>query len=159
VQIEVPRDREGSFEPMIVSKRKRRLDGIENIVLSLSARGLTTGEISAHFAEVYDARVGKDTISGITDAVIEAMSEWQNRPLDRGRLPGDVHRGHRGRGPRRASRQPTVLRRRSRTPFTEWAQPRRELGLPVQDGHCQPRRLCARQCLATPTLTASTTRQ
>jgi putative transposase len=86
VEIEVPRDREGSFEPMIVRKRQRRLDGIDNIVLSLSARGLTTGEISAHFAEVYDARVGKDTISRITDAVIEAMSEWQNRPLDRGRF-------------------------------------------------------------------------
>jgi putative transposase len=66
-----------------VRKRQRRLDGIDQIVLSLSARGLTTGEISAHFGEVYGATVSKDTISRITDAVVEAMTEWQNRPLDR----------------------------------------------------------------------------
>jgi putative transposase len=83
VEVEVPRDRDGSFEPVIVAKRQRRLDGIDAIVLSLSARGLTTGEIAAHFAEVYGARVSKDTISRITDAVVEAMTEWQNRPLDR----------------------------------------------------------------------------
>ena len=79
----MPRDRDGSFEPVIVRKRQRRLDGIDQIVLSLTARGLTTGEVSAHFAEVYGASVGKDTISRITDAVVEAMTEWQNRPLDR----------------------------------------------------------------------------
>ena len=79
----MPRDRDGSFEPQIVRKRQRRLDGIDAIVLSLSARGLTTGEIAAHFAEVYGAKVSKDTISRITDAVVEAMTEWQNRPLDR----------------------------------------------------------------------------
>jgi putative transposase len=83
VEIEVPRDRDGSFDPQIVRKRQRRLDGIDQIVLSLSARGLTTGEIAAHFAEVYGAKVSKDTISRITDAVVEAMTEWQNRPLDR----------------------------------------------------------------------------
>jgi len=83
VTIEVPRDRDGTFEPVIVRKRQRRLDGIDQIVLSVSARGLTTGEISAHFGEVYGASVGKDTISRITDAVVEAMAEWQNRPLDR----------------------------------------------------------------------------
>jgi putative transposase len=81
VQIEVPRDRDGSFEPTIVRKRQRRLDGIDAIVLSLSARGLTTGEVSAHFDEVYGAKVSKDTISRITDKVIEEMTEWQNRPL------------------------------------------------------------------------------
>src|SRR6218665_1556065 len=63
VEIGVPRDREGSFEPVIVPKRKRRLDGIDQIVLSLSARGLTTGEIAAHFDEVYGAKASKDTIS------------------------------------------------------------------------------------------------
>ena len=83
VEIEVPRDRDGSFEPGIVRKRQRRLDGIDEIVLSLSARGLTTGEIAAHFAEVYGARCRKDTISRITDAVLEEMTEWQTRPLDR----------------------------------------------------------------------------
>jgi putative transposase len=83
VQIEVPRDRDGSFEPVIVRKRQRRLDGIDQIVLSLTARGLTTGEISAHFAEVYGASVGKDTISRITDQVVTEMTDWQARPLDR----------------------------------------------------------------------------
>jgi putative transposase len=83
VEIEVPRDREGSFEPVIVRKRQRRLEGIDAIVLSLTARGLTTGEIAAHFAEVYGATVSRDTISRITDKVVEQMTEWQNRPLDR----------------------------------------------------------------------------
>ena len=83
VEIEVPRDRDGTFEPVIVRKRQRRLDGIDQIVLSLTARGLTTGEISAHFAEVYGAGVGKDTISRITEQVVAEMSEWQARPLDR----------------------------------------------------------------------------
>lgn len=83
VEIEVPRDRDGSFEPKIVRKRQRRLDGIDEIVLSLTARGLTTGEVAAHFDDVYGASVSKDTISKITDKVIEEMTEWQNRPLDR----------------------------------------------------------------------------
>lgn len=86
VEIDVPRDREGSFQPKIVRKRQRRLDGIDEIVLSLTARGLTTGEVAAHFADVYGAGVSKDTISKITDKVIEELTEWSNRPLDRGRF-------------------------------------------------------------------------
>ena len=82
VEIEVPRDRDGSFEPVIVPKRKRRLDGIDQIVLSLSARGLTTGEIAAHFDEVYGAKVSKDTISKITEKVAGELAEWSARPLD-----------------------------------------------------------------------------
>jgi transposase-like protein len=82
VEIEVPRDRAGSFEPQIVKKRQRRLTGVDEMVLSLSARGLTHGEISAHLAEVYGAEVSKTTISTITDKVIDGMNEWQNRPLD-----------------------------------------------------------------------------
>jgi putative transposase len=82
VQVEVPRDRDGSFTPQIVRKRQRRLDGINGIVLSLSAKGLTTGEISAHLAEIYGASVSKETISAITDRVLDAMAEWQSRPLD-----------------------------------------------------------------------------
>jgi putative transposase len=61
VQIEVPRDRAGSFEPVIVPKRKRRLDDVDEIVLSLTARGLPTREIVAHFDDVYGATVSKDT--------------------------------------------------------------------------------------------------
>jgi putative transposase len=82
VEIEVPRDRAGTFEPQIVKKRQRRLEGVDEMVLSLSARGLTHGEISAHLREVYGAEVSKQTISTITDKVIEGMAEWQNRPLD-----------------------------------------------------------------------------
>lgn len=83
VEINVPRDREGSFEPAIVKKRQRRLTGVDEMVLSLSAKGLTHGEISAHLAEVYGADVSKTTISTITDKVMDGMAEWQNRPLDR----------------------------------------------------------------------------
>ena len=82
VQIDVPRDRDGSFEPKIVAKRQRRLTGVDEMVISLSAKGLTTGEVQAHVAEVYGAQVSRQTISTITDKVIEGMLEWQNRPLD-----------------------------------------------------------------------------
>nr|BFE32299.1 IS256 family transposase [Actinomadura rugatobispora]BFE36255.1 IS256 family transposase [Actinomadura rugatobispora] len=82
VEIEVPRDRDATFEPKIVRKRQRRLTGVDEMVLSLSAKGLTHGEISAHLAEVYGASVSKQTISTITDKVIDGMIEWQNRPLD-----------------------------------------------------------------------------
>jgi putative transposase len=82
VEVVVPRDRDGSFEPQLVKKRQRRLSGVEDMVLSLSAKGLTTGEISAHLAEVYGADVSKQTISTITDKVLDGMAEWQNRPLD-----------------------------------------------------------------------------
>src|ERR1700744_812160 len=82
VEIEVPRDRAGTFEPQIVKKRQRRLNGVDEIVLSLYAKGLTTGEISAHFAEIYGASVSKEPVSRITDKVIEKMQAWQQRPLD-----------------------------------------------------------------------------
>src|SRR6476659_3927766 len=81
VQVEVPRDRDASFEPVIVKKRQRRLTDVDAIVLSLYARGLTTGEISAHFAEIYGASVSKDTVSRITDEVIADMQAWSSRPL------------------------------------------------------------------------------
>ena len=82
VEIEVPRDRESSFEPVIVGKRQRRLSGIDDLAISLSAKGLTHGEIAAHLAEIYGAEVSKQTISTITDRVVEGMAAWQNRPLD-----------------------------------------------------------------------------
>jgi putative transposase len=82
VEIDVPRDRAGTFEPQIVRKRQRRLSGVDEIVLSLYAKGLTTGEISAHFAEIYGASVSKETISRITDKVIAEMNDWTARPLD-----------------------------------------------------------------------------
>jgi putative transposase len=83
VQIDVPRDRDGTFEPVIVRKRQRRLTDVDEVVLSLYAKGLTTGEISAHFEQIYGAAVSKDTVSRITDKVIEEMQAWSNRPLER----------------------------------------------------------------------------
>jgi putative transposase len=82
VEIAVPRDRQSSFEPRIVKKRQRRLAGVDGLVISLAAKGLTTGEIAAHFADVYGAEVSRDTISRITDRVLEEMAAWQSRPLD-----------------------------------------------------------------------------
>lgn len=83
VELEVPRDRDGSFEPKIVRKRQRRMSGVDELVISLAAKGLTTGEIAAHLADVYGAEVSKDTISRITDAVVEELQAWQSRPLER----------------------------------------------------------------------------
>ena len=82
VEVTIPRDRDATFEPQMVRKRQRRLSGLDGLVISLSAKGLTHGEICAHLAEVYGAQVSKQTISTITDRVIEGMSDWQNRPLD-----------------------------------------------------------------------------
>ncbi|MFE0547811.1 IS256 family transposase [Streptomyces sp. NPDC058891] len=82
VEIAVPRDRDGSFEPKIVKKRQKRLSGVDEMVISLAAKGLTTGEVQAHLAEVYGAEVSRQTISTITDKVLDGMAEWQNRPLD-----------------------------------------------------------------------------
>jgi transposase-like protein len=93
VEIEVPRDTESTFEPQIVRKRQRRLTGVDEIVLSLTARGLTTGEIAAHFQEVYGAKISKDTVSRITEKVTGEMTEWLNRPLEK----GDDRRAHRPR--------------------------------------------------------------
>src|ERR1700684_3721221 len=78
VEVSVPRDRDSSFEPKIVAKRQRRLTGVEDMVISLSAKGLTHGEISAHLQEIYGAEVSKQTITAITDRVMDGMAEWQS---------------------------------------------------------------------------------
>ena len=83
VDIDVPRDRDGSFEPKTVRKNQRRLDGVDSMVISLTAKGLTTGEIEAHLAETYGTEVSRETISKITDRVLDELGDWQNRPLDR----------------------------------------------------------------------------
>jgi transposase-like protein len=83
VDLRVPRDRNGTFEPVTVPKHQRRLDGLTGNVISLYAKGLTTGDIQAHLAEIYDTEISRETISKITDAVVEDMLAWQNRPLDR----------------------------------------------------------------------------
>jgi transposase-like protein len=73
-----------------VPKHARRLSGIEDLVISLSAKGLTTGEIAAHLGEVYGVSASKQLISTITDRVLEGMAEWQSRPLDVGQIPAVV---------------------------------------------------------------------
>lgn len=82
IELEVPRDRAGTFDPVIVPKRRRRLNGVDALVCSLSAKGLTHGEICAHLREIYGAEISKESISRITDRVLEGMTEWRNRPLD-----------------------------------------------------------------------------
>src|ERR687883_1485672 len=79
--IEVPRDRDGSFDPQLVKKRQRRLEGFDDKVLSLYARGLTTREIQGHLEDLYGTEVSPTLISTITDAVLDDVRAWQARPL------------------------------------------------------------------------------
>lgn len=83
VEIEVPRDRHGSFEPQLVPKRRRRLAGFDDKVLSLYARGLSTREIQGHLKELYGVAVSPSLISAVTDSVLEDVQAWQARPLER----------------------------------------------------------------------------
>lgn len=82
IDLEVPRDRLSTFQPRIVRKGQRRLDGIDKLVISLYARGMTVRDIQAHLAEIYEVEVSPDLISRITDAVLDEVKEWQARPLD-----------------------------------------------------------------------------
>jgi putative transposase len=82
VRIAVPRDRAGSFTPAVVPKHARRLTGFDDAVLSLYAKGMTTGDIANHLADVYGTEVSRDLVSRVTDAVVNDMQEWQSRPLD-----------------------------------------------------------------------------
>lgn len=83
VEIDTPRDRDGTFEPATVKKRQRRLNGVDSMVISLTAKGLTTGEVEAHLMETYGTEISRETISKITDAMLDEADSWQNRPLDR----------------------------------------------------------------------------
>jgi len=82
VQIDTPRDRNGSFAPQIVRKRQRRFEGFDEKVLALYSRGLSTRGIEAHLAEIYGVKVGRDLISRVTDAVMDDARAWQSRPLE-----------------------------------------------------------------------------
>jgi putative transposase len=82
VQVNTPRDRDGSFEPQIVKKRQRRFEGFDDKILALYARGMSTRDISAHLEEIYGVQVGRDLISKVTDAVMEDARAWQTRPLE-----------------------------------------------------------------------------
>jgi putative transposase len=82
IEIAVPRDRNGSFAPQLVAKGQTRLDGFDDRIISLYARGLSVREIQGHLLELYGVEVSPDLISRVTDAVLEEVREWQNRPLD-----------------------------------------------------------------------------
>jgi putative transposase len=82
VDIEVPRDRKGSFEPKIVPRHQRRFSGFDDKILSMYARGMTTREIQGHLQEIYGVEVLPSLISEVTDAVIEEVKAWQTRPLE-----------------------------------------------------------------------------
>lgn len=83
VEIDMPRDTGSTFDPRIVRNRQHRLTGVDDVLLSLSTKDLTTREIAGRFGEVSGARVSKDTLSRITERVMGEMTEWQSRPLDR----------------------------------------------------------------------------
>ena len=82
VAIEVPRDRDGEYEPQLVPKGIRRFKGFDEQVISLYSRGMTVGEIQEHIKEIYQTEVSKDLISTVTDGVIEEVNSWQTRLLD-----------------------------------------------------------------------------
>jgi putative transposase len=82
VPIDTPRDRDGTFEPKIVRKRQRRFEGFDEKILALYSRGLSTRDIEAHLAEIYGVRVGRDLISKVTDAVMDDVRAWAQRPLE-----------------------------------------------------------------------------
>ena len=82
VTLEIPRDRENTYEPQIVRKHQRRLAGFDQAVISLYAKGMTTGDISRHLSDVYDTTVSRDLVSKVTDQVLADMRAWQSRPLD-----------------------------------------------------------------------------
>ena len=82
VEIEIPRDRNGEFEPELIPKGRRRLAGFDDQVIALYARGMTTRDIQAHLEELYGTEVSPALISRVTDAILEDVREWQSRPLD-----------------------------------------------------------------------------
>lgn len=82
VSIEVPRDRNGDFDPQIIGKHQTRFDGFDDKIISMYARGMTTRDIQAHLQEIYGVEISADLVSRVTDTVINDVKEWQNRPLD-----------------------------------------------------------------------------
>ena len=82
IELDIPRDRQSEFEPVIIRKHQRRFDGFDETILSLYSRGLSTRDIKAHLEEIYGVEISPDLISSVTEAVIEEVREWQNRPLE-----------------------------------------------------------------------------
>lgn len=90
VEIDMPRDRLGTFEPATIPKHVRRLDGLAGNIISLYAKGMTTGDIQTHLAEIYDTEISRETISKITDQIVDDMTAWQHRPLEAAWFPSVV---------------------------------------------------------------------
>lgn len=82
IEIEIPRDREGNFEPQIIPKHQRRFEGFDEKIISMYGLGFTTRDIQKHLHEIYGVEVSPDLISKVTDAIMEDVREWRNRPLD-----------------------------------------------------------------------------
>jgi putative transposase len=82
VEIQAPRDRDGSFDPQIVRKRQRRFEGFDEKILALYSRGLSVRDVQAHLREIYGVEVSAGLISQVTDAVMDDAREWQQRPLE-----------------------------------------------------------------------------
>jgi putative transposase len=80
--LEVPRDRLSSFDPQLIAKYQRRFPGFDEKIVSMYARGMTTREIQGHLRDLYGIDVSPDLVSAVTDAVLEEVTEWQNRPLE-----------------------------------------------------------------------------
>ena len=110
VALRVPRDRNGTFEPQTVPKHQRRLDGLSGNVISLYAKGMTTGDIQAHLLEIYGTEISRETISKITDQIVEDMAVVAASAA-RSVLSGVVDRRDRDQGPRLPGREPARLRR------------------------------------------------
>ncbi len=83
VEVRTPRDRDGCFEPQLVAKRQTRLAGLDDKILGLYAGGMSVRDIAAHLTELYGTEISRDTISRVTDAVLEDVAAWRSRPLDR----------------------------------------------------------------------------
>jgi putative transposase len=82
IDVTVPRDREGSFEPKLIPKHKRQFDGFDDKILSMYARGMSTRDIQKHLHELYGVEVSPDLISRVTDSIVDELTEWQSRPLE-----------------------------------------------------------------------------
>ena len=83
MKIEVPRDRSGSFEPLLIAKGQKRFEGFDEKIIAMYARGMTVREIQGFLLDQYKVEVSADFISTVTNSVLEAVVEWQNRPLER----------------------------------------------------------------------------
>ena len=97
LDLRIPRDREGTFDPKLIARYQRRFPGFDEKIVSMYARGMTVREIQGHLMEIYGLDVSPDLISTVTDAVLETVGEWQNRPLEpmyRPELAAQLGPGH-----------------------------------------------------------------